>query len=136
MKIILLIALGMLSGCGSAPTRTTVCQLMTTIAQREAVRVEISGEVRGGLDRLLLSDRSCPTEPVSLLISNNVAKTPDVAPLWSAIYRQGNIGTADKRIHTTLVGEFRRSAGAWPDGVLLVEHVRRLEVEIKTGSDD
>lgn len=134
MKIFVLIAWGFLSGCGSVPMRTTICTLTTNVIQHEASRVVVSGEVHGGLDRLLLSDRSCPAEPVALSISNAIAEKPNVAPMWSAIYRQGDIGTYGKRIHATVVGTFHYVANDWPNGVLIVEDVSGLEVTLKKGN--
>ena len=131
MRIFVVIAWGFLSGCASVPMRTTVCTLMTNVIQHDASHVVVSGEVHGGLDRLLLSDRSCPAEPIALSISNRVAGKPDVAPLWSAIYRQGNIGTYGKRINATVVCTFHYVTNEWPNGVLIVEDVRSLEVALK-----
>ena len=122
------VSCGVSGGGSSAQGRTTVCDLARHPQMYRSQRVEVSGEFRGGLDRLLLSDRSCPNRPVALSISNDVAKQPDVAPLWSAIYREGSIGTVGKHISATVRGTYRYERREWPGGVLSVEGVRDLQV--------
>lgn len=129
MKIMFLIICCTIYGCSGAAARTTVCELAATASPHGSINVEVSGEVHGGLDRLLLSDRSCPTKSIALSISNSVVKRPSVAPLWAAIYRQGNIGTTGKSIHATVTGTYNYGASDWPSGVLTVEDVSGLEVE-------
>ena len=126
--LLVLIWLGStLAGEGVAQSRTTVCDLARHPLKYVSRRVEVYGEIRGGLDRLLLSDRSCRRRPVAISISNDAVGRPDVAPLWSAIYREGNIGTVGKRITATVVGTFSYERGEWPGGVRTVEGVRNLE---------
>jgi hypothetical protein len=87
--------------------------------------------VRGnGVEALYLSDRSCPDLAVGIDISDEIAGKPDVAPLVSAIYRQGYIGTVGKRIRATIVGDYEGKRWKWLDGMLYVKAVHDLEVTI------
>lgn len=119
------------AGCTRAETNITVCDLANHPHQHQSHRVQVSGEVNGGLDRLLLSDQSCPNKPIALSISNDVASKPHVAPLWSAIYREGNIGTVGKHIRATVSGTFGYEQKEWPGGILTVEDVGELDVRTK-----
>ncbi len=113
----------------STKSRMTVCELAKQPQKYRFQNIEVSGEIKGGLDRLLLSDRFCPNRPIALSISNDVAQKADVAPLWSAIYREGSIGTVGKHIRATVSGTFGYERGEWPKGVLSVNRVRDLEIE-------
>ena len=115
---------------GIAQDRTTACDLARHTRKHLSHRVEVFGEIRGGLDRLVLSDYSCPGKPVMISISNEFANHPDVAPFWSAIYREGSIGTVGKHITATVIGTYSHKRGDWPGGVLSVEGVRDLNVEL------
>ena len=109
-------------------TSTTLCKLARHSKSYSGQKITVSGVVHAGLDRVLLSSNQCPNQPVTLIISNAVAKRPDVAALWSAIYRQGSIGTVGKRISGTIVGQYR-SASEWPHREIVVEGVRDLRFE-------
>jgi hypothetical protein len=128
----LIIAIGLQSTACSAAVRASVCDLAAHQHRYRAAWVEVSGKVNGGLDRLLLSDRSCPSAVIAFVISNDVAKKPDVAPLWEAIYRQGNIGTVGKDIEATITGTVSAGKGGWPKVVLKVESVSALKVSFDT----
>jgi hypothetical protein len=77
----------------------------------------------------MLSDPTCPHDPVVLRIENRVAKQPDVSPLWKAIYRDGSIGTVGKKITATVTGRFHSTLD-WPNGEIVVGHVRHLRVRL------
>lgn len=134
MQLAFLVLIGLSSAavadCSNAETHVNICDLASHLHEYRSRHVQVSGEVSGGLDRLLLSDSSCPNKPIALSISNDVAKEPRVAPLWSAIYREGNIGTVGKHIRATVSGTFGYEK-EWPGGILVVEDVRDLEVTLK-----
>lgn len=118
----------LVTGESVAQDRTTVCDLARTPKKYISHRVEVSGDVVGGVE-LILRDRSCPRTAIGISIFE-ASGEPDVVPLWSAIYREGYIGTADKSITATLIGTYRYDRGAWPGGVLDVEHVHNLKVKL------
>jgi hypothetical protein len=121
------------ANCIGTEAPVTVCDLADNVHKYRSHQVQVSGEVIGGLERLLLVDGSCQNKPISLSISNNVAKNPHVAPLWSAIYREGNIGTVGKHIRVTVSGAFGYER-EWPGGILTVEDVHDLEVTLEPES--
>ncbi len=66
---------------------------------------------------------------MALVISNKLAKTTRVRPLWNAIYRQGYIGTVGKHITGTFTGSYEAHDTGRRVGTLTLYDVHNLQVQ-------
>ena len=107
----------------SSEVTASLCELAAGPDRYVSEKVVTSGRVSGGPHGVWLLDSSCPEGNLAVEIDNRVAKQPDVAPFWDAIYRRGMPGTLGKSITATLRGGYELDEGERRRGRLILLNV-------------
>lgn len=133
MRVILGVAMALMTqSCASAEAvRATVCELSQHPERYASQHVEVTARVGGGGEHdLLLVDANCPKDLIALSIANDSIDKPDIKPLWTAVYREGFIGTVGKHTTGAFTGKYLPQDDVLMKGTLELESVRNLDVKL------
>jgi hypothetical protein len=114
---------------------TSVCEIVNhpKMFSKKWVRVKAL-VLSDGIHTTVLVDESCKSHGISMSLSEEVQRRPDVNALQAAIYQRGRPGTVGKRILASFRGRVVTHPNEIPSLILEVESVGDLQVEVDKGN--